>query len=177
MKMANQQPEKNSWKSGFRFWSGLPFIIVRRIIVILLTGIFIFLLIQLEVDNNILRQEINRLRTIPQGNSCENDSCRMKIGELAKRIARTEFILENPAGFGLLDVENALQMAVKVVELPPGAQPYQLEDAIYITDASQQNPAFPKGPAWQFTLSVQKGQFIVEVSAATWEIIFVNEIR
>jgi cell division protein FtsL len=65
MKMTNQQPEKNPWKSDFKFWSGLPFIIVRRIIVVLLTGIFIFLFVQIEVDNYSLRQEINKLKTIP----------------------------------------------------------------------------------------------------------------
>lgn len=142
------------------------------LIAIVMTGILVLLCIHLELDNRNLHQEIEKL----QANACDNGSCRVQFGELAKRIAWTEFLVENPTGVGMIDIEAEIKLAVKAVELSPGAQPFQLEDAIFISDASQQNPVFPKGPAWQFTLQVQERHFIVEVSAVSGEVIFKNQI-
>ena len=150
---------------------------LRRFVKIVLVIAFILLYLQLEIENRDLHKNITELHDLIQANSQECEMNQSRFGELAKRIAQMEFKVDNLPGPELIDIEAALQIAVRAIELPPGAQPYQLEDVIYIPDANNQNIVFPKGPAWQFTLQVQRGHFIVSVSAVTRKIIFINEIR
>ncbi len=149
----------------------------KRTIRYAMIGVIFLALIQLELDNRWLHQELIKQRATNEAFVGDYDLVRQQLGDLSLRFAQLEFEVDDPHGAGFIDVETALQIAVQAVETPPGAQPFQLEDAKYLYDAMQLNPSFPTGPAWQFTLQVQEGHFIVIVTALNGKIILINKMN
>jgi hypothetical protein len=168
---ADSDQQKSRWQ---RFWTGAA---AKRIVGYAIIGTSLLALIQLELDHYYLHQEMIKLQATNQAIVSEFESVRLKLGELALRLAQLQFEVADPPGSDFINIEAALQIAVRAVEMHPGAQPFKLEDAVYLADTRKMNPTFPVGPAWQLTLQVQEGHFIVTVSAVNGKIIFINKMN
>ncbi len=163
--------QKSRWR---RVWTITT---AKRIVGYAIIGASFLAFIQLELDHVQLHQETIKLQATNQAIVGEFESVRLKLGDLALRLAQLQFEVADPPGSDFIDIETALQIAVRAVEMSPGAQPFQLEDTVYLADTRKMNPTFPVGPAWQLTLQVQEGHFIVTVSAVNGKIIFINKMN
>lgn len=101
----------------------------------------------------------------------------MRVGELATRIAKEDFIKYGGEAKGLVSFGAALQTALTGIHHEEG-QPYIIQDVEFIPNFKTQDPQSPVGEAWRLLIhSPNLEHFYVAVDAKSGQVFFTNEYQ